>query len=87
VPIYSLVMATHTKATLTETLREKIRESGLTYGEVSRRSGIQREVISRFMNRRAGMGLGTLDRLVAAMDLQLVEADEAKRKTRRKAGG
>lgn len=61
------------RMTLTETLRLKIRESGWSIREVGRRSGLAPEVVCRFVNGRAGMGLGSLDALVDALELELVE--------------
>ncbi len=56
---------------VSNSLRRVIRESGLTPYEVARRAGTSPQIITRFLNRERGLSLVTVDRICAALGLEL----------------
>ena len=62
---------TRRKRPLSEQLRQAVENSGLTHYRISKDTGIDPAVISRFMSGKAGMTLASLDKLVAYLDLEL----------------
>ncbi len=63
-------MARRTK--LSEQLREVIRTCGLTRYRISKELGFSEATLSRFMHRKAGLSMETLDRLGELLRLRLV---------------
>jgi transcriptional regulator with XRE-family HTH domain len=53
------------KPTITSVLREAIKESGLTYSELERATGVKRPSIWRFMRGRQTLLLDKADKLAA----------------------
>lgn len=63
---------TKTKELLTDQLRQAILEADITQAELARRSGVPREVLSRFTRGLTGMSLGSVDAICAVLGLRLV---------------
>ena len=57
--------------TISEQLREAIAKSGLSPYELAEASGVDRSVLSRFLNGRRSITLETLDRLADVLKLRL----------------
>ena len=72
------------KQTFTDQLRAAVEAQlaarGMTRADLSRAAKIDRAVMTRFLQGRAGMRLAALDRLARALDLRV--AVSAKRKDR-----
>jgi transcriptional regulator with XRE-family HTH domain len=56
---------------LTDQIRQAVDASGLSRYRICKMLGIAESVLSRFMSRKAGLSLDTLDRLAALLDLHL----------------
>lgn len=65
-----------------EQLRAAIEASNLSMLGLCRETGIDRAAMSRFVNRKAGLRLETVDRIVEVLGLRLVAAPASRRKTR-----
>ncbi len=59
------------KDTLSEEIRRAIDDSGMSRYEICKRIGLDQASMSHFMNRKAGLGLWTLDKLAALLDLHI----------------
>jgi transcriptional regulator with XRE-family HTH domain len=57
-------------------LRQIITSRGLTAYALGKAAKVDAGVVKRFMNGRRGLVLATLDKIAAALNLRLVEADE-----------
>lgn len=57
---------------LSDQLRAAIRDSDLSQNEVARNAGVDKAVLSRFMN-GGSMSLQSIEQLAATLNLQLVE--------------
>jgi transcriptional regulator with XRE-family HTH domain len=57
-------------------LRRIIASRGLTAYALGKAAGVDAGVVKRFLNGERGLSLATLDKIAAALDLRLVEADE-----------
>ena len=55
-----------------EVVREAIRASGLTIRELSRRTGVEPSVLSRFLNEQVGISLTTFEKLAPELGLKVV---------------
>ena len=66
---------------LTDQIRRAVDESGTSRYRLWKETGIDQAILSRFMARKAGMTLKSLDVLADALGLRIV-ADKSKRKTR-----
>ena len=91
----NLVMAPKSKKSFSDDLRRRILSSDMSLGELCRRSGVPKEVLSRFSRGLNGMSVRSIDAVFAALDLQIVGPEDeddrpagaGQRKKRRKAGG
>lgn len=63
---------TKPKGLLTDQLRQAILTSDVTQAELARRSGVPREVLSRFTRGLTGMSLGSVDAICEVLGLRLV---------------
>jgi transcriptional regulator with XRE-family HTH domain len=72
--------------TFCDQLRRILTESGLSRYEIAKRSGVDEAALSRFANKRRGLTTDTVDRLVEALELELVTKKRAKRKRTKKGG-
>lgn len=63
---------TKTKELLTDQLRQAILTADMTQAELARRSGVPREVLSRFTRGLTGMRLGSVDAICEVLELRLV---------------
>ena len=63
--------------TLSDTVREVIRERGLSYSEVGRLARVQPSQIGRFMRGERGLTSDSLDRICTGLELVLIPAAEA----------
>ncbi len=61
-----------------EILRQRIRQSGRTYREMSDATGLHLPTLWRFLNGRGGLQLSTVDRLFELFGLRVVEAPPRK---------
>ena len=59
------------RQTFSDEIRRAIEESGMSRYEICKRMGLDQAAMSRFMSGQAGMGLKTLDRLAAVLDLHI----------------
>ncbi len=57
---------------LSEQLREAIERCGKTRYQISKETGIEQAVLSRFVNRQAGMSWGSIDKLCECIGARLV---------------
>jgi ribosome-binding protein aMBF1 (putative translation factor) len=57
---------------LTDQLRAAIDASGMSRYRVAKEIGLDQSTLSRFMSRKAGLALATVDKLGALLGLQLV---------------
>ena len=62
--------------TIEETVREAIRESGLTLKELGEKTGVDPSVLSRFVNGKRGLTLETIDRLAPTLGIRVSVARE-----------
>jgi transcriptional regulator with XRE-family HTH domain len=60
--------------TLTDEIRQAADASGMSRYRICKELGIAESVMSRFMSRKAGLSLETLDRLAKLLDLHLAVA-------------
>jgi plasmid maintenance system antidote protein VapI len=60
---------------VSETLRDTIRERGLTAYAAAKRAGVSVDAVQRFLNAERGLNLATVDRLADALDLTLCQED------------
>jgi len=63
-----------------EQIRRAIAESGVSRYEISKRTGIEQSVLSRFMNGRVGFTLETLDALADYLQFSLTSKGPRKAK-------
>lgn len=73
---------TKKKELLTDQLRQAILAAEITQAELARRSGVPREVLSRFTRGLTGMSLGSVDAICEVLELRLVGPGQQER-TRR----
>ena len=68
-------------------IRQAIAASELTRYRIAQLSGVPQSTLSKFVNGKGGLTLGTLDRLSAVLGLSVVvEAEASKGKSRQKGG-
>lgn len=73
-----------TSKPLSEQLREAIEHCGKTRYRISKETGIAEAVLSRFVNRQAGMGWGSIDKLCECIGARLVlDAPSTEQKKRK----
>jgi transcriptional regulator with XRE-family HTH domain len=74
---------------LTEQLRAALVESGLTLGQITRDTGIDKSALSRFVNGERGVSMEALDKLGVYLGLELrpVRKPKGKNKGGTKKGG
>ena len=65
-----------------EALRAKLSESGLSYHELSKATGVNRPSLIRFLNGNTGLQGITIDKLMAYFGLVVMERS-AKRRTKK----
>ena len=66
------------RPTISRTLRDTIRERGLTAYGAAKRAGVSVDAVQRFLNAERGLTLSTVDKLAAALDLSLCPDDGSK---------
>lgn len=66
----------------TSALREAIRQSGLSFREIARRSGTDIGILSRFMNASRSITLDTADKIIESLSLDVDLKARRKRKGR-----
>ncbi len=64
--------------TLTDQIREAVKQSGLTHYEICRRTRIDGASMSRFVNGQAGLSLANLDKLAELLGLRITTTRKAK---------
>ena len=72
---------------MSDTLRKAIQRSGLTLGELSRQTGVNKGMLSRIVHGKADPRLSTVSRISTALGLHLTGTaakKKAKRRTARK---
>lgn len=65
---------------LSDQLRDAIRDSGLSVREIGRRADVDPGQLHRFLGQERGLTTDTLDRIAAALGLRLVEAPRPRRR-------
>ncbi len=65
---------------LTEQLRAAVAESGLTLGQITRDTGIDKSALSRFVNGERGVSMEALDKLGVYLGLRIVKATRPRAK-------
>ena len=63
--------------TLSEQLKDAIRESGVSVPEIASACGIHRQVIDRFLAGQRGIHLDSADRLAAYLGLKLIAGESS----------
>lgn len=66
--------------TVSDRLREAIRESNKTMYEVAKEAGVDYSIVRRFLNDERDMKLATADRLAAYFGLELTSSRPARTK-------
>ena len=61
----------HGRETISQVLRQTIRERDLTAYGAAKRAGVSADAVQRFMNFERGLTLATVDKLADALDLTL----------------
>lgn len=69
---------------VSEQLREAVEQCGKTRYRISMETGIPQSVLSRFANRKAGMGWDSIDKLCECIGARLVLEAAPAKVTRRK---
>ncbi|MGD9128043.1 MAG: helix-turn-helix transcriptional regulator [Planctomycetia bacterium] len=72
-------MRKKTKQKLTEQLRQAVRDSGRTLGELARETGIDKSALSRFVNGKRGLSMEAIDAIGDCLELRLI-ADKPRAK-------
>jgi transcriptional regulator with XRE-family HTH domain len=57
--------------TFTEQLRAAVRDGGMSRYRLAKRTGIDESLLSRFVRGKTGLSLGTVDKLVEELGLEL----------------
>ena len=65
-------MAKKSPSRLTEQLRAAVAESGMTLGELTRATGIDKSALSRFVNGERGVSMEAMDALGQCLGLRIV---------------
>ena len=86
---------TGSEGRISEQVRAAIRSSGMTRADLCHRTGLEQAALSRFVNRKTGLTLASLDRLAEVLNLDLVSSGPVKpvppkkmgRPPKRKRGG
>lgn len=60
--------------------RERIEKSGLSLGEIARRTGVSTAQLSRFMRRERGLRIPTAQKLAGVLGLELVEKKRGRKR-------
>jgi len=63
--------------TLTDEIREAVRQSGLTCYQICKETGIQNSSMSRFLSGQRGLSLAHLDKLAALLELRITSKRKA----------
>lgn len=69
--------------TLTDEIRQAVDASGKSRYRLCKELGIAQSTLSRFMSRKAGLSLDTLDRLAELLDLHVTTGRRPAGKTKR----
>ena len=72
-------MTKRSSNSLTEQLRAAVARSGMTLGELTRATGIDKSALSRFVNGERGVSMEAMNALGQCLGLRIV-ADKAKSK-------
>ena len=75
------------KVLFSDQLRRAVERSELTRYEISRRTGIAQSILSRFINKGAGLSMDTIDKLSDCLGLRLVGKRRASKRKRRRHHG
>lgn len=66
------------KATASEVLRQAIQDSGMSQNELARLTGVEQASISRFTRGERDLSLGSVDRLLPILGLELRRVAKSK---------
>lgn len=75
-------MAEKRRIHLSDQIRRAVAASGLTRYRISKITGIDQAVLSRFMAGKVGLSMSALDRLAEALELEVVARKQRKTKGR-----
>ncbi len=75
-------MAEKRRIRLSDQIRRAVAASGLTRYRISKITGIDQAVLSRFMAGKVGLSMSALDRLADALELDVVARKQRKTKGR-----
>ena len=75
-------MAEKRRIPLSDQIRRAVAASGLTRYRISKITGIDQAVLSRFMAGKVGLSMSALDRLADALELDVVARKQRKTKGR-----
>jgi hypothetical protein len=67
-------------STFSELLQEAIRQSGTSRYAIARETGLSQALLCRFLQGTRGLSLGTIDKLMDALELEIVIRPRRKRK-------
>lgn len=68
------------KRPFSDQLRRAVESSDKTRYRIAQETGISESILSRFVNRGAGLSMGSVDKLCACLGLQLTAPKSARRK-------
>jgi plasmid maintenance system antidote protein VapI len=66
------------KPTVSEALRDTIRQKGLAAYATAKQSGVSVDAVQRFLNAERGLTLGTVDKLAGSLGLTLCPDEPSK---------
>lgn len=66
----------------TDQFRDAIRNSGMKPYRLAQLSGVHREILSRFLNGKTGMSLGSVDAIFETLNLRIESPDREPEKER-----
>jgi transcriptional regulator with XRE-family HTH domain len=66
--------------TISDQLRAAIESAGVSRYRIGKETGVNEAALSRFMSRKTGLDLSTVDRLAAYLGLELTSIDSKRRK-------
>jgi len=64
-------------------LRRAVQQSDLTRYQISKQTGIDQSILSRFVNRGAGLSMESVDKLVDCLGLRLAKSAPSEKRDKR----
>ena len=67
------------RKTFSDELRQRVRDSELSLGQLSEATGVAKETLSRFARGLRGMSLPSLDAVIAVLELRIVGPEDRRK--------